>query len=75
MENKVRKVALIATLTLITSALAVQAHARPPTVQNSPGYERALKESRANYLRAASPEPVAPARAKKKPKAKSKNQT
>lgn len=71
MENKVRKVALVATL--IMSAFAVQAHARPPTVQSSPGYERALKESRANYLRAASPESAAPAPARKKPKAKPKN--
>ena len=67
-----RKVAFFSTLMLITSAFAVQVHARPPTVQNSPGYERALKESRANYLRAAT-EPVAAAPAKKKPKANKKN--
>lgn len=73
MKLPIRKTALAATL--ITSAFAVQAHARPPTVQNSPGYERALKESRATYLRAARPEPAAPAPAKKKPKAKPKNLT
>ena len=47
------------------------ANARPPAMQNSPGYDRALKESRENYLRAASPQPAQPTLVKKK-KAKPK---
>ena len=72
MKNPVLKSAAAAMAALLASSYVMQAHARPPTVQNSPGYERALKQSRANYLRAAT-EPAAPAPAKKKPKAKSKN--
>ena len=39
---------------------AANAHARPPTVMNSPGYERALQESRKQYQEAQPAQSVKP---------------
>jgi hypothetical protein len=68
-----RKLVLGAALALAGVVCIAQAHARPPTVLNSPGYDRALQESRKNYLRAAGSEPVQTAPVKKKSKRKPKN--
>ena len=73
MKNLSLKPAFGAMLIIAGVAYAAQAHARPPTVLNSPGYDRALQESRKNYLRAAGSEPVQTAPAKKKSKPKPKN--
>jgi len=73
MKNLSQKSAVAVALALAGVAYASQVHARPPTVLNSPGYDRALQESRKNYLRAAGSEPVQTAPVKKKSKHKPKN--
>ena len=42
-------------------ALVMPAHARPPTVTSSPGYDRALQQSRKEYREAQPTQPVQPA--------------
>lgn len=73
MKNLSLKPAFGVALIFASVAYTAQAHARPPTVLNSPGYDRALQESRRNYLRAAGSEPVQAAPVKKKSTRKPKN--
>ncbi len=66
MTKRVSKIAFSVALGI--AAAVASAFARPPTVMNSPGYERALRESRKEYQQAtqSAPTVVQPASSPKK---------
>jgi len=72
MENRMKRRFVIGVALTAFCGASTLAHARPPTVMNSPGYDRRLQESRSQLgssptvVEPASPPVVKPKRSKKK---------